>query len=102
MRSIFARLDDKHKWLGKCSENFESFGGILNRKNDFSTIYGNTFAKNRALENNLIFLQKMFSDFVGMFPCCPPPGAYGSQYVFASALAWITPLMCGCLKVKSS
>ena len=55
------------------------FGRKLNRKNDFPTISGIVVAKNRALENNIRFLQLFFplSGWGGgRSRVPPPPGAY--------------------------
>ena len=60
------------KILKEFSRNFK-------RKNDFPSIFWKVAAKNRAFENNIIFLRQFFPfRGGGGVPSVPPNAAYGS------------------------
>ena len=60
LRLIFARLDEKHNWLGKFWENIENFWWNSIGKLNFHLFLWKFVAKNRAFGNKIIFLQQFF------------------------------------------
>ena len=70
MRQFFVRFDEKHKLLG----NFEKISKFLMKiqwKNWILTIIGKVVSKNRAFENNIIFLQQLFPLRGSITPVAP-------------------------------
>ena len=69
---IFRAFGRKIQIVGKIWENFENFWYLFNRKIEFLSSFWKV-AKNRAFENNIIFLQQFFQFREGNVPNVPPP-----------------------------
>ena len=68
---IFSAFGQKTRMVGKIFRQVWNFLRKIRDKNDFSTIFWIFVAKNRALENNIIFIQQFFH-FEGGGPMFPP------------------------------
>ena len=69
---------EKHKLSGNFEKTLKIFDKSSFEKIEFLTIFGKVVAKNRAFENNIIFLQHFFQfRGGGNVLYVPPGGAYG-------------------------
>ena len=80
MRYFFARLDEKHKLLGNFEKILEIFdeNSIEMKLNQF---WRKAVAKNRAFENNIIFIQQFFPVRGGGSNPPNPPPAYATDLI---------------------
>ena len=77
MRSFFARLDEKHKFLRIFENILEIFDENSIEKSNFNLFLGKPVATNRAFGNNIIFLQQFLQVGGGSNPLTPP--AYATE-----------------------
>ena len=59
-RAFLEGLDEKSKLLGSLWEKFENFSWKFNSKIEFVNIIGKVVGKNRAIGNNIVYLQEFF------------------------------------------
>ena len=92
MRYFFARLGEKHKLLRNFEKILEIFDDNSIEKLNFYLFLGKVVAKNRALGNNIIFLQQFFPVRGGVQTPLPPP-AYATDIHKGLLVGWYTSLI---------